>query len=613
MKYQYYDDAVGTLQEKLTRQGKSMCVLYSFKKSTGELREYMESQGKDYSPGVAAEWLDTIKAGLSRERFKQLRHPQFLVASLIYGDDMMKFVFYPEAQSNYDKLPEWACHSIDDYLYQASTVQHCLSGLKTGVGTFLLRLVKRSGTKSVRDISWMDVVWYREEYEYVRGVHTYLEYLEWDGLCPPYLSCGYNKVFAPRIIIIKEPEQSVDDEKRYDLRQYHDAHQELLGYLKGHHYSKSIIKGADSSLNEFGLFLLANNLSCCDNVASAYISTHKARIGKCEKLFSRPIFLVLEILKKGFSSTFPMVYRSSDAGKIPGWISTEADAYIEERKAHHMAESTILMDYHSILRFASFLEGKGCRSVTDITIPLIKEFNLYDKHETIAGKQAYNRRIKGFLCFLGDKDLVPGNYYLALPTISSSKVRPVVTLSDGQYDRIIDYCHKPDTRLLDSAILLTALETGLRVSDMAGLRIQDIDWDNATLSIVQRKTRVHLRIPFTTGVGNAIWRYLREERPDIPDDHVFLYPRAPFRPVGGSIVRICMMHALKTHVGGGHITRKTFASRLLRNESPVSIISDLLGHQSDATIDPYLDTNTTMMRECALPLAQLDPYKGGLL
>jgi integrase len=278
-----------------------------------------------------------------------------------------------------------------------------------------------------------------------------------------------------------------------------------------------------------------------------------------------------------------------------------------------MSESTLQMDYHAILRFASFLDGKGCRSVTDITIPLIKEFNKNDGHATMEGKQAYNSRIRGFLRFLGRDGLVFDCLSLAVPDTVAGRIRPARILDDDQFDRIMAYCHNPDTRLLDSAILLTALETGLRVSDIIGLRFQDIDWDDTAFSIVQRKTGVHIRIPFTNGVGNAIWRYLREERPDIPDDHVFLYPRAPFRPVGRSIVGVCLDRALKTHVGGGHITRKTFASRLLRKECPVPMISDLLGHRDDSSIDTYLDTDTSMMRRCSLPLGKTCSYEGGLL
>jgi integrase len=613
MKYQDYDDVVGTLEDALKRQGKSESVLCSFKKSTEELRAYMESQGKDYSPGVAVAWLDTIKEGLSRERFKQLRHPQFLVASYLYGDDMMKRVFYPESQSHYDKLPLWACRSINGFLNHARVSHFSIPRLNTGACVFLLRLVQHSGIKSVGDISWADVAWYRKEFGSVVGVHSYLEYLEDNGLCSPYLSAGYNKFFAPRVILLEKPILMEDNEESYDIHQYHDAQREFLKYLGASRFSKAIICGANSFLNEFGLFLLANGLPFSNSVVSTYISMYKKRIGKCNGSFSRPIRLVGEIMAKGSCCPFPMAYRFPGARKVPAWIAVETDGYIEERKANHMSESTLQMDYHSILRFASFLDGKGCRSVTDITIPLIKEFNKNDGHATMEGKQAYNSRIRGFLRFLGRDGLVPDCLSLAVPDTVAGRVRPARILDDDQFDRIMAYCHNPDTRLLDSAILLTALETGLRVSDIIGLRFQDIDWDNAAFSIVQRKTGVHIRIPFPNGVGNAIWRYLKEERPDIPDDHVFLYPRAPFRPVGRSIVGVCLDRALKTHAGGGHITRKTFASRLLRKECPVPMISDLLGHRDDSSIDTYLDTDTSMMRRCSLPLGKTCSYEGGLL
>jgi site-specific recombinase XerD len=63
-------------------------------------------------------------------------------------------------------------------------------------------------------------------------------------------------------------------------------------------------------------------------------------------------------------------------------------------------------------------------------------------------------------------------------------------------------------------------------------------------------------------------------------------------------------------VHGFHVTRTTFASKLLSNENPVTTIAAALGHVNVASVDEYLATNEDTMRLCAIGLKGLD-YSGG--
>ena len=63
-------------------------------------------------------------------------------------------------------------------------------------------------------------------------------------------------------------------------------------------------------------------------------------------------------------------------------------------------------------------------------------------------------------------------------------------------------------------------------------------------------------------------------------------------------------------VHGFHVTRKTFASKLLTNGNPVSIIAAALGHMGASNVDEYLATNEDKMRLCAIGLKGIK-YSGG--
>lgn len=74
-----------------------------------ECKAYMEKQGKSYS---AAEWLFFIKPQLSHTVYKKLRYTQYRIALTIVVDEVPKELFYLSIQSDFDRIPSWAQHSV---------------------------------------------------------------------------------------------------------------------------------------------------------------------------------------------------------------------------------------------------------------------------------------------------------------------------------------------------------------------------------------------------------------------------------------------------------------------------------------------------------------------
>lgn len=285
-----------------------------------------------------------------------------------------------------------------------------------------------------------------------------------------------------------------------------------------------------------------------------------------------------------------------------------------------MTKSTLTMDYSCNRKFLLFLDSKGTKAVGSITVELIKEFHLQDKHSTIEGKNAYSSRIRGFLRYLARQELVSYNLDMALASNYAGRVRPAVILTENQSEAIVGYCEevKDPKYYRDVAVLTIATSLGLRSCDIANIRFGDIDWTRQELALVQRKTKAFLRLPFSTAVGNSIYTYIMEGRPDINSEFVFLAGRAPYAKMERYATRGILTRALSDHplvVGnrsGFSITRKTFASRLLAKGTEVSTISNTLGHQDDRSVDTYLDTNTDKLRMCPMGLTGFE-YKGATL
>lgn len=154
----------------------------------------------------------------------------------------------------------------------------------------------------------------------------------------------------------------------------------------------------------------------------------------------------------------------------------------------------------------------------------------------------------------------------------------------------------------DYAILLTLLRLGLRAGEVAGLRLDDIDWRAG--EVVVRGKGGHVdRLPLPTDVGAAIAGYLRRGRPrSAVDRAVFLRVVAPIGPLGtngiSGIVRCACARAGVPPVRA-HRLRHTLACQLTSAGAPLPAIAEVLRHRSLASTAEYARVDIAGLRTVA--------------
>ncbi|MGH7748696.1 MAG: tyrosine-type recombinase/integrase, partial [Candidatus Dormibacteria bacterium] len=185
-----------------------------------------------------------------------------------------------------------------------------------------------------------------------------------------------------------------------------------------------------------------------------------------------------------------------------------------------------------------------------------------------------------FLTFTNRSDLVNA---LSLAGVKRSHaILPV--LSDIDTELVVQACASGTVSARDAAVTLLALTTGLRACDIIALRLVDIDWRGATITIVQQKTGNPLSVPLAALVKAKLTDYVLGERPDSSDEHVFLRSLAPYTPLAdhASIYRVTATTFRAAGVTdvkvGTSLLRHCAASRLLRAAVPLPTISAVLGH-----------------------------------
>lgn len=155
------------------------------------------------------------------------------------------------------------------------------------------------------------------------------------------------------------------------------------------------------------------------------------------------------------------------------------------------------------------------------------------------------------------------------------------------------------------AMVRCMLDLGLRSGEVARLSLDDIDWDDGTITLRRTKGRREDVMPLPQATGQAIAAYLRDERPKTQHRMVFARHMTPRdQLIGPDLVRKTIRQAYAraglAHTRS-HLLRHTMASRLLAGGSSLKEVADVLRHRSLNTTLIYAKLDSGRLVEVALP------------
>lgn len=387
---------------------------------------------------------------------------------------------------------------------------------------------------------------------------------------------------------------------------FHDLIPEFIEEAKKFGYSKTPLKVNKAVLKALYIFLDYNQLNYHPEIAVQWADAFKGSLSN--SAIKKALFQFDDFVRNGtFDPTKIYTYKPIQLEQLPPYYQSQVQRFLDFKQREGWASSTIVMYRSCAVRFCQYMISSGVLSFSSITPDTVISFSLTDSHKTHEGRQAYLSRVKGFLLFLYDEDIITDPTVIrAVRTVQAPRVRIIQTLTQDQVDAILDFYNSADKplELRDSAVLLLGMKMGLRGIDVVNLKFSDINWKNRTIHILQQKTKVELRLPMPTIVGNAIYRYIKDGRPESDSPNIFLTHRAPFNRMSRSQATTAVRRripGIKTDQGF-HILRKTFASELLRRGSSRAKVSAALGHRGSKTVNQYLNLDEERIRQCSLDL-----------
>jgi len=166
----------------------------------------------------------------------------------------------------------------------------------------------------------------------------------------------------------------------------------------------------------------------------------------------------------------------------------------------------------------------------------------------------------------------------------------------------MDNNRKADIR--DKAVIMLCAVYGFRSSEICQLKLDDLDWENATIRIWRPKQKRRQEYPLVPAVGEAIIQYLRHARPSSRQREVFLLLNAPYGTLTAQVVYDIVRSryaklGIASRMRGPHSLRHACAARLIDQGLSLKEVGDHLGHRCASVTSAYTKVDLRSLRAVA--------------
>lgn len=276
------------------------------------------------------------------------------------------------------------------------------------------------------------------------------------------------------------------------------------------------------------------------------------------------------------------------------------------------AYSNVTIDHYvkQSAKFMDYLVSQNIKSCKEISLILIHAYIKTLAGYTYKTVEQNICSIRAFLRFLLEAGEIQTDFAAKTPMVQARKQTRIPSVwTEDELKKLIAAIDRGSPKgKRDYAIILLACCLGMRCSDIKTLKMENFRWEEKKLVFIQSKTRTPLSLPLTPEVGWAVIDYLKYGRPKIDSPYIFVKHMAPFGPFSEAdhLTQLIQTYMKLAHIPalkkkrGMHSLRHTLASMLLEKNTPLSTISDILGHIDINSTAVYLKVDIKKLRECSL-------------
>ncbi len=390
----------------------------------------------------------------------------------------------------------------------------------------------------------------------------------------------------------------------------------FISSLSGQGYSGSTMLEFRRSCRHFIVWLYLSDLALDqidDGVVQSFLGhdcacacphffKHAGKLGRSSSGFRKRIVKFADFLVR--------------EGVIGYWRETEppaarsdlVDGFLDWMRRHRGARETTIQNYDRYLH-RILLPDLGDDPAAYDVVTIRNAFANWAQVGSSGQLANLATAMRAYLRYLGANGICRPGLVAAVPTV---RQQPTAALpryvSEADIEALIASCDT-DTPvgMRDHAIMLLLARLALRAGDIAALRLDDIDWEQARIH-VNGKSRQRVALPLPQDAGNALKIYILEGRPHMRSEFVFLGARAPYHALScGSSVSPIVRRAMKRAgidaegLPAAHLFRHSRATGLLRGGASLETVATLLRHQSVETTTLYARVDRPILLEVAQP------------
>ena len=621
-----YQDHVARIMEYLTERKQCASSRASHQKCYEEFGAFLEESGLMFTVAAREEWLAGIKSTYSRQQCYFWRNYLQQLQAFMETGTIPDGLFY-QIHPSYESVPAAWKSCLDEYIetVRADYTQRSLA-LAKGYCARIILFFSGEGLHCVKDITFhtLDRLYHNDFgcqkeiwYVYMSHARAMLSHWARNNLCPHefsiflderiYLQVGCLESFSASNLSRLEPLRDAAlvplDEFRKKAVLFQDA-------LKARGYQKTELHTAARLLKALYLFLYRYDFGYHPEVTWIWFAEIRITLGTSWKSWRRTLECFNQYMVNGdWRSGTRYTFQKDPLDALPEWCRTPIAGFMDRLLREFRSPGTTKACKYGCIRFARFLLDHNIHTFADIKLEHLRLFSVSDRHETADGRATYLSIVRRFLCYLEEQGLASAGIHYGILTECANPELVADILTDEQVRRIYDYRAQTGTPLemRNAAMVMAGLELGLRASDVVNLKLSDINWKSRQISILQAKTKTAITLPFSNILGNSLYRYIRHGRPQTSCLNVFVRHRAPY---GALTTKICnkalytiLPERKEIHHKGFHVTRRTFATRLLRHDAGIDTVIDSLGHTDKTSAAKYLAFDEERMRMCPLSLA----------
>jgi integrase len=281
------------------------------------------------------------------------------------------------------------------------------------------------------------------------------------------------------------------------------------------------------------------------------------------------------------------------------------DKYLEIYSRDANAISKIDTKRKKLREFFVFLEGRSI-ALVDVTSADISDFMVTLEGLKRVTIKVYTSVLRCFFRHFKEIGIIDTDLSVTVPEpkIYAEESIPE-TWTNAELQKLLASIDRTgEVGKRDYAMIFLATMLGMRAGGICGLKFQNLDWNRKLIAYTQQKTGKVDVLPILPAIGDAIIDYLKNSGIESDSKNVFARHNNPYGEFQSSSALsgryMSRARVVVKDRKGAHSLRRTLASRLLSDRTPLLVISGAMGHDNPITTLGYTKVDIPSLRQCSL-------------